>query len=767
MAITESWFKQDLKNRVIQQYIVGNFFSLDNMGNLVGVKVYDNGAEAILSGSVTGYCALADGTTVPVSGTRSGNQAYILLPQSVLSITGPIGIVLKLTDGNTITTLLSIIATVYPSQTDDVITPSQQVITDWAQQINAALQNVVDASAAQDVKISDLKDAFININDGVLERYQWPMKIQHGRFLSNGFNDTIQNYARSTMIIKAGTYRFAIPTGFSYLPVIYNNDSSGTPVLSTFSYSNQTLVIDGDFYMNFMKTDTGSPNFTAEELAALESGFGIIRISQKDNIEEKVNLMLLGDGNENKFNGHFVVGEQVATSSGDFVDGSEFARTTYIPVKMGKVYIGNNALTTPATIFIHCALYNSDKQKVRAFPYTGISVTKSGDLYYQEIDVSVDGYIAFDIYAFNIGNSGYYLSQTKPQGYVDYQQSTYRINPALLDSTANSEIVASMTYGKSPSRKFQALMGNNNVITLETNSITVNQCITFFAIIDSFTTESSIYVGHGQGAYGYYVIIDHEKIVCGSNGTTGTSKTHGINIADYIYVQFEVNYAGTMKVVLASRSGVHSETFSIGATTKGEVFAKSVSCNLLKCVLTWDCNDYGKRVWAFGDSYFSYYSNKRWPYYILRNYSGNRCPILLNGYPGEASENALLDLKAALNHGTPKYLLWCLGMNDHDTDSAVNTVWLQTVTEVENICDEKGITLILCTIPDVTNAAYNNTYKNQWILESGYRYVDLADVVTGVNGWLDADGVHPSEIGARLLASKVVADFPEILQYDK
>lgn len=170
MAITESWFKQDLKKSVIQRYIDGNFFSLDNVGNLVGVKVYDNGAEAALSGSVTGYCVLADGTTVPVAGTRSGNQAYILLPQSVLSIPGYIGIVLKLTDGNTITTLLSIIATVYRSQTDTVITPSQQIITDWASQISAALQEVEDASAAQDEKIDSLKNALQPITgNGIIE----------------------------------------------------------------------------------------------------------------------------------------------------------------------------------------------------------------------------------------------------------------------------------------------------------------------------------------------------------------------------------------------------------------------------------------------------------------------------------------------------------------------------------------------------------------------------------------------------------------------
>lgn len=218
MAITESWFKQDLKKRVIQQYIVGNFFSLDNMGNLVGVKVYDNGAEAILSGSVTGYCALADGTTVPVSGTRSGNQAYILLPQSVLSITGPIGIVLKLTDGNTITTLLSIIATVYPSQTDEVVTPSQQVITDWAQQINAALQNVVDASAAQDQKIADLKSAF----DNMVEQ---PGTVSGG--MGQSFSAVDGQMITNLKVFAHTEYSSLSPTISN--PATYENAASSTP----------------------------------------------------------------------------------------------------------------------------------------------------------------------------------------------------------------------------------------------------------------------------------------------------------------------------------------------------------------------------------------------------------------------------------------------------------------------------------------------------------------------------------------------------------
>ena len=164
MAVMELWRRRDLEGAVKTEYVDGNFFNQDNAGNRVGVKVYKDGAEVALTGSVTGYCVLPSGETVSVAGTRSGNQASILVPQSALAYTGPLGITLKLVDGNTITTLMSIIVVVYRSKTDTVITPSSQIITDWANQISAALQEVEDASAAQDVKIADLKSAIVKYN---------------------------------------------------------------------------------------------------------------------------------------------------------------------------------------------------------------------------------------------------------------------------------------------------------------------------------------------------------------------------------------------------------------------------------------------------------------------------------------------------------------------------------------------------------------------------------------------------------------------------
>jgi hypothetical protein len=151
MARIETWVDCDLKKIVQVQEVRGNVFTLDNLGNLVGVRVYSDGQPVTLSGSVNGYCILADGTTIPVAGSRSGNTAYIILPQSAYAVPGIIKIMIKLTDSSVITTLAALIGTVYRSRTDTMVDPSSTVIEDWSQQIAASLQECEDV-VAQSVK---------------------------------------------------------------------------------------------------------------------------------------------------------------------------------------------------------------------------------------------------------------------------------------------------------------------------------------------------------------------------------------------------------------------------------------------------------------------------------------------------------------------------------------------------------------------------------------------------------------------------------------
>jgi len=144
MAVIETWFNQDLQKPVQVNYLDGNLFSNNGNGNRIGVVVTNNGEAVTLTGTVSGYAVLADGTEVPCTGTRSGNKASILIPPAAY-LPGQILMSIFLTDGNTVTTLAAVSSSVLRVRTDNQVDPGS-VVTDWTQTINAAMQDVVDAA---------------------------------------------------------------------------------------------------------------------------------------------------------------------------------------------------------------------------------------------------------------------------------------------------------------------------------------------------------------------------------------------------------------------------------------------------------------------------------------------------------------------------------------------------------------------------------------------------------------------------------------------
>jgi hypothetical protein len=173
-----------------------------------------------------------------------------------------------------------------------------------------------------------------------------------------------------------------------------------------------------------------------------------------------------------------------------------------------------------------------------------------------------------------------------------------------------------------------------------------------------------------------------------------------------------------------------------------------------------------KPVWVVGDSYTSM-SSKRWTWQLINNFGIDG--FLLSGYAGAPSEAMVAELQMLLRYGTPKYLYWCLGMNDGPA------IWKCCSTEVEMLCRERGVTLVYQTIPRPSSDQGEGIGKkgiiNNYIKESGYRYVDVFDAVTEnpetgawYSGMLD-DGTHPTELGAKVIAGQVLVDFPEIANY--
>lgn len=127
MARFETWFSVNLNKAPQVQTIHGNVFTQDNMGNLVGVRVMKGNAEATLTGTVLGYVIREDGKTVVVNGERSGNTAYIVLPESAYAVPGRIQIAIRLVSGSTKTVLLAALGYVTRTTTGVIVDPGDVV----------------------------------------------------------------------------------------------------------------------------------------------------------------------------------------------------------------------------------------------------------------------------------------------------------------------------------------------------------------------------------------------------------------------------------------------------------------------------------------------------------------------------------------------------------------------------------------------------------------------------------------------------------------
>ena len=326
--------------------------------------------------------------------------------------------------------------------------------------------------------------------------------------------------------------------------------------------------------------------------------------------------------------------------------------------------------------------------------------------------------------------------------------------------------ITSKTIGDRP-KEFSATALSTDGFRVCHNSLKSPR-IYAYAKISAF---AGIYIGHGEsGTYTQYFKIDNTNVTFYTHGTEGSSIAHGLTIDTYIGVTIDVNYDCSYKITIHTLGGSWSREMAhpnVWQGNKGDTFIKAVSGTTATYVALGYVGKYQFTKWMFGDSYLSNYSDARWAYYLTEN---NAEYTMINAFAGENSKEAYLDWIDALNNGTPKYAIWCLGMNDPDNE-AVNSDWLTIVQAFIADCQHRGITPILATIPNVPTI--DHTYKNAWVKASGYRYIDFAEAVgaesagsTWYTGCLETSTprVHPTTDGARLLYMRAITDFPEFLQ---
>ena len=118
----EYWIDTELHRLPIVKRLDGQAFSQDSGANKIGVRVTENGEPVTLSGTVKAFIKKPDGETLDVTGTASGNEAYVVLPSGAYSEVGMIGIYIRLETEDQTITLGGVEGYVYPSIIGQTIT---------------------------------------------------------------------------------------------------------------------------------------------------------------------------------------------------------------------------------------------------------------------------------------------------------------------------------------------------------------------------------------------------------------------------------------------------------------------------------------------------------------------------------------------------------------------------------------------------------------------------------------------------------------------
>lgn len=283
-----------------------------------------------------------------------------------------------------------------------------------------------------------------------------------------------------------------------------------------------------------------------------------------------------------------------------------------------------------------------------------------------------------------------------------------------------------------------------------------------------FSSFISLTLAHGKtGFMSSYLIIDETYIkTYHHNGSTAVlmdTYEHGLTFSDYISVHIDLKHRNRGSVTVRTNGGEFTQSNIYFGGCRDEVTV-SGGQDMTNVKGSYYLRDIYADTWIFGDSYLSIGDPSKWTEQLIRM---GYTDYLLCGLGGANSVQEIFSFRNLIEKCSPKRICWCLGMNDGDTETAVNVRWKTAYDEVVGVCSSKNIELILATTPNVPNIRHD--YKNEIVRASGYRYIDFAKAVnaeavgaTWYTDMLYTDNVHPTELGAKALASRILLDVPEI-----
>lgn len=462
---------------------------------------------------------------------------------------------------------------------------------------------------------------------------------------------------------------------------------------------------------------------------------------------------------KNLLNPATCIGGYISKNSGNLIENATIGRyaTDYIPIDSDGLYC--NCINTYGTIG-GWAAYNSNKEYTHGG--TGQATWQDGD-----------AYVRMTINDAGLGTTYYVVKATDPHAYTPYFEPYYTYSLSdEIDVPAPETIPAyepALSLAGLPGVEGEGDMLTNGYIVMDDFPRYIKRCFNLSAggKISSF---NQIDIGVGLNtSNGTFLRVNGSNIYfCrfyNGNVIYTFTQAHGLTITDFIDVSVYMD-DGEMTARVATYGGVFTHTFNrlVDMESYGKPFvAADENTTLTEFSFRAGGVRFRLPVWVVGDSYCSWYG-QRWVKQLQTSFGVS--DFLLDGLAGGTSSDLYAELQRLLTYGTPKFLVWCLGMND-SFDS-----WNGVFTTLKDLCSSKGITLVLQTIPFPENnesGAAQKALINAEIKASGFRYFDgYAAVSSDDNGtWYEgycADGVHTSVEGAKAMAARFLVDFPEILQ---
>ena len=363
------------------------------------------------------------------------------------------------------------------------------------------------------------------------------------------------------------------------------------------------------------------------------------------------------------------------------------------------------------------------------------------------------------------------------EGEVLYPYIPYGISSDKMQTYLQQQSVSSL--GNDGVRAPRASVAANTNFTSNTHdypqSIKDNQ-ISFYGKFDSFGTLT---IGRGVTNNAYsgcrFEITTTNITLSKYDGSWAQQATveHGLSMNTYVKVHVSER---KNKVLLFVQTLTGSFEHEFDYWSANGLIAVKSSTAMTDTLLSLSNPSFKCPVWMFGDSYYGVDTPNRQRYWLRKWGYEN---VLVQSFGGQGSNDAYNDLLRCLNFGTPKYIVWSIGMNDDNSGvlSDITTgVWYTTYQKVKKICEAMDIELILTTIPEVRGGYPNKDAISEVVRNSGLRYIDAAKAVgSNADGewygngteydYQSSDNVHPSENGAKAIATQFLLDFPEIMQY--